>query len=121
MSSVIIIDWHNSNPRRAKTAESQAPSITHTQALTSLRLTHASLLEEHGSTLALLRQEQSQRASVLAASEEQIAEIERLRNEVSRQRQDASTQKRKWEVAERECGFLRALLVRVSVRLQCPN
>lgn len=106
--------------RMARTIEaspSAKPALTVIQNLSELRLTHARLLEEHGSTIALLRtREAEQRRAETALSEAQSiitslkAEVHSLEDTKTRWEQQA-------KLAEREVGGLKALVVCVRALL----
>src|ERR1700730_16610005 len=85
--------------------------IAQTNALANIRLAHASLLEEHGSTLALLRQHESQVASLHATNDKLTQESLQLHADSMFLKDSLARKQKKWEVGEREIGFLRALLV----------
>ncbi|XP_006457197.1 hypothetical protein AGABI2DRAFT_188863 [Agaricus bisporus var. bisporus H97] len=87
-----------------------APTISQTQTLTQLRLLHASLLEEHGSTLASLRTLESTNASLsdhLSSSATQIKQLQETIRELGSTARKADT---RVHLAEREVEFLQALV-----------
>lgn len=90
-------------------AQAGTPVIV-TQALADLRLSHARLLEEHGANIALLRQREArvlefeQRETELQDTIGSIQQQLRLAEEQLRQRDT------RFLLAEREVGFLQALL-----------
>ena len=102
--------------RANKTSDPDTPSntpISVTQSLSSLRLTHARLLEDHGSTTALLLQRETEiteLAQKQASAQETISSLEH--NLRSQQDQIVRRETRAL-LAEREVGFLQALLVGV--------
>ncbi|KAH9475542.1 Spindle assembly checkpoint component mad1 [Psilocybe cubensis] len=94
----------------SQNAQLSSTPIAVTKALSDLRLAHARLLEEHGSTVALLRQREAELADYErreAQSTQNISTLEQnqriLKDKIARR--DARTQ-----LAEREVTFLQALV-----------
>ena len=90
------------------------PSLSVIQSLSELRLTHARLLEEHGANIAVLRSREAElgrmNESLLEAQETMgtlQGEVRLLKDKVARREQRA-------QLAERETGFLQALVVRAD-------
>lgn len=82
-----------------------------TQSLSTLRLTHARLLEEHGSNVALLHhREQELEASQTREAEAQDT-IKDLRSEVRTLKDTVTRSNHKVSLAEREISFLQAMVV----------
>lgn len=101
--------------RAKKDALSGTPSetsITVIQNLSSLRLAHARLLEEHGANVALLRRREAE----LADAEARVTEISAIVEQLQQSARSASDKIAKLEhagsLADREIGFLQALNVR---------
>ena len=90
-------------------AQAGTPVIV-TQTLSDLRLSHARLLEEHGANTALLRQ----REAYILESEQRETELQETIGSIQQQLRSAEEQLRQREtrflLAEREIGFLQALL-----------
>lgn len=84
--------------------------MTVTQSLKSLRLEHARLLEEHGSTTATLRTREGE----LLALDRRLADaqqnIQSLELEVRAAKEHATRKEQQTTLAEREVGFLQALV-----------
>jgi mitotic spindle assembly checkpoint protein MAD1 len=92
------------------TSKNATPTVSQTQTVTQLRLQHASLLEERGSTLASLRTLESTNASLnglLSASTTEIGQLKQTVLELRSTTIKADTQTR---LAEREVHFLQALV-----------
>jgi len=91
-------------------SKSSGTPVTITQSLSDLRLTHARLLEEHGATAALLRQSEAQ----LDKYEQREVELQNTISSLQQELRTAMTQVTRREaraaLAERETGFLQALL-----------
>ena len=83
-----------------------------TQALSDLRLTHARLLEEHGATVALLRQREAELADFERRDIQAQQTISTMEQEAKIAREKISRRETRASLAEREIGFLQALLVR---------
>ena len=106
---------HRANKSNEVGAPSE-PSLSVIQSLSELRLTHARLLEEHGANIAVLRTREAEIArtneSLLEAQETMgtlQGEVRLLKDKVARREQRA-------QLAEREVGFLQALVVRANTR-----
>jgi mitotic spindle assembly checkpoint protein MAD1 len=105
--------------RANKSAENTAstPSKTPvalTQSLSALRLTHARLLEDHGATKALLRQREAEITAFEQRESEAQHTADSLRAEVRGLREKVERSERTTALAEREVGFLQALVVCLS-------
>ncbi|KXN81362.1 hypothetical protein AN958_04749, partial [Leucoagaricus sp. SymC.cos] len=99
----------HSNPVFSTIHPSKVPTISETYFLASLRLSHATLLEQHGSTLATLRTLESTNTdlSSLADSTSLCSSLkEKLKAEKEGRRKDDVCA----PLAEREAGFLKALV-----------
>jgi mitotic spindle assembly checkpoint protein MAD1 len=105
--------------RANKSAENTAstPSKTPvalTQSLSALRLTHARLLEDHGATKALLRQREAEITAFEQRESEAQHTADSLRADVRGLREKVERSERTTALAEREVGFLQALVVCLS-------
>lgn len=106
---------HVSLLRASKNAETTTPSktpISVTQSLSALRLTHARLLEEHGVNVALLRRRESDLADAERREADAQATIEGLEGDLRTFIAKLERRERRTFLAEREVGFLQALVVR---------
>jgi mitotic spindle assembly checkpoint protein MAD1 len=115
--SSLTIDQY---PFRAnKSAENTAftPSKTPValiQSLSTLRLTHAHLLEDHEATKALLRQREAEITAFEQRESEAQHTADSLRAEVRGLREKVERSERTTALAKREVGFLQALVVCLS-------
>ena len=87
--------------------------ISVTQSLSELRLIHARLLEEHGAITALLRQREVEIAELARQQAEAKETISFLEHNLQIHQAQIVRRETKALLAEREVGFLQALLVRV--------
>jgi mitotic spindle assembly checkpoint protein MAD1 len=87
--------------------------ISVTQSLSELRLIHARLLEEHGAITALLRQREVEIAELARQQAEAKETISFLEHNLQTHRAQIVRRETKALLAEREVGFLQALLVSV--------
>ena len=76
-----------------------------------MRLTHARLLEDHGATNALLRQREAEITTFAQRESEAQHNADELQSRVKGLRDSLDRSERKCVLAEREVGFLQALLV----------
>ncbi|KAL1942225.1 hypothetical protein VTO73DRAFT_6289 [Trametes versicolor] len=98
-------EWASSEPA----TPSKTP-VSVTQSLSTLRLIHARLLEEHGSNVALLHhREQELEASQTREAEAQDT-IKDLRSEVRTLKDTVTRSNHKVSLAEREISFLQAMV-----------
>lgn len=81
------------------------------ETLSSLRLSHALLLEKHGSTTALLRQREVELADAQAHEVELLEFIDKVDEEKKQWRERCERKERERGLLEREVGFLGALVV----------
>lgn len=90
------------------------PSVSVIQSLSELRLTHARLLEEHGAQIAVLRSREAE----LARMNETVLETQQtmgtLQGEVQILKDKVARREQRAQLAEREVGFLQALVVRAN-------
>ena len=87
--------------------------ISVTQSLSELRLIHARLLEDHGSTTALLRQREVEIAELDRKQVEAQETISSLEHNLRTHQDQIVRRETRALLAEREVGFLQALLVGV--------
>ncbi|EAU81598.1 hypothetical protein CC1G_02614 [Coprinopsis cinerea okayama7 len=93
-----------------ESGESKAASAAVSQNLTELRLAHARLMEEHGATVASLRQREVEAAHLEkqeAVSQQKIQSLEEQLNSI---KQDLARKDSAKLLAEREVQYLQALL-----------
>ncbi|KAI0367856.1 MAD-domain-containing protein [Pilatotrama ljubarskyi] len=97
----------------ASSAEPATPSktpVSVTQSLSTLRLAHARLLEEHGSKMALLRHREQELVESQAREAEAQESIKDLRSEVRSLKDKLTRSNHKVSLAEREISFLQAMV-----------
>jgi mitotic spindle assembly checkpoint protein MAD1 len=92
-------------------------STSEINALASLRLVHASLLEEHGEAVARQSEHQASIASLSEKNDALNEEIASLKSVITALKDDVARKQKKWEVGRRESDFLRAILVRIYVQI----
>ncbi|KAJ7859581.1 MAD-domain-containing protein [Mycena leptocephala] len=86
-----------------------------TQGLSALRLKHAQLLEDHGATIALLRSKETELANAKLRVAEAQETIEKLESEVNVLNDKAFRCEQRTSLAEREVGFMKALVSSFSL------
>lgn len=86
------------------------PSLSLVQSLSELRLTHARLFEEHGATVAVLSSREAELTKTQEMLSETQATVGSLRAEVSMLKAKVTRREQRAQLAERETGFLRALV-----------
>ena len=104
--------------RANRSSDLNTPSntpISITQSLSELRLIHARLLEDHGSTTALLRQREAEIADLDRKQVEAQETISSLEQNLRSHQDQIARRETRALLAEREVGFLQALLVGVFV------
>jgi mitotic spindle assembly checkpoint protein MAD1 len=79
-----------------------------------LRLTHARLLEEHGASTALLRRRKAEISDLERREAETRQTVESLESDVRFLKEKVDRREHRAILAEREVGFLQALVVSVS-------
>jgi mitotic spindle assembly checkpoint protein MAD1 len=89
-----------------------ATPVSITQSLSTLRLEHAHLMEEHGADRATLRQREAELADVQAREVDARATADTLLQATRAAEDRAARAERTAALAEREVGFLKALNVR---------
>lgn len=85
-----------------------------TQNLSELRLTYTRLLEENGSTVAQLRRREAELVTLEGELEAEQQTVERLRHELDVVKDRASRFEQRAGLAERNTGFLKAMVVGLS-------
>ena len=103
---------------RVRNAAPETPAATPvsiTQSLSTLRLEHGHLLEEHGADRAALRQCEAELADVQAREVDSRATADALLQATRATEDHATRAERTAALAEREVGFLNALNVRSPV------
>lgn len=94
-----------------------ATPVSITQSLSTLRLEHAHLLEEHGADRAALRRCEAELADVQAREVDGRATVDALLQTTRAAEDRATRAERAAALSEREVGFLQALNVRSHPRL----
>jgi len=112
----LIFMYHRANKSNEISTLSK-PSLSVVQKLSELRLTHARLFEEHGATLAILRSREAELAKTQESLAEAQSTITALHAEVRGLKDKVTRRDQRTQLAERELGFLQALVVRM--RLVC--
>lgn len=107
---LIVMLW----PRASRAAPPSRTPVSVTQNLSDLRLTYARLLEENGSTVAQLRRREAELATLEGELEAEQQTVERLRHELDVVKDRASRFEQRAGLAERDTGFLKAMVVRSS-------
>lgn len=110
-----MVRFINRNGSRAsKAVENDTPSsipVSLTRSLSELRLSHATLLEEHGASMALLRRREAEMSDAERREADSRKVIEALQSEVRVLKENAQRGEQRVALAEREVGFLQALVV----------
>lgn len=97
-------EWASSSSSPAHTP------VSVTQALSNLRLTYATLLEEHGGTTARLRQRELELADLEQRERATQEAVQQLKNEAKALKETISRSEQSRVLAEREVGFLQAMV-----------
>ncbi|KAI0776999.1 mitotic checkpoint protein-domain-containing protein [Trametes elegans] len=84
--------------------------VSVTQSLSTLRLAHARLLEEHGSTVALLRHREQELEESQAREVQTQDALKELRSQVRTLKDRATRSEHKVALAQREINFLQAMV-----------
>ncbi|KAJ7293280.1 spindle assembly checkpoint component Mad1 [Mycena rebaudengoi] len=105
----------NQESTAASTSTPSKTPVSITQDLSSLRLAHARLVEDHGGTVALLRSKEAELSNAEARAAEAQATIEKLENEVNTLNDKAYRYEQRTRLAEREVGFMKALVSSYSL------
>lgn len=88
----------------------RAPAVGMSQTVTSLRMTNALLQEEHGATAALLRRRESELADAERRDAEARKRVIQLEEDAKELKHHGARRERRLDIAEREVGFLKALV-----------
>ena len=104
--------------RASKAAEPSKTPISVTQSLSALRLTYARLLEEHGANVALLRRREAELAELDAQLQGEQAKVDELQRSLEAVTDKARRLEARADLAERDVGFLKAMLVRGTAKKQ---
>ncbi|KAJ6610457.1 spindle assembly checkpoint component Mad1 [Mycena sp. CBHHK59/15] len=88
-------------------------SVTHS--LSALRLEHAQLLEDHGATVALLRSKEAELANAESRITDAQEAIEKLESQINTLNDKAYRCEQRTLLAEREVGFMKALVSSFSL------
>lgn len=110
--------------RASKTNESATPSkapASVTRSLSTLRLEHGRLMEEHGALKALLRQKEHELSEATTQHTESQTVIEDLESRLKASEDKIGRSDRKVILAEREASFLQAMMVRLHPSLYSSN
>ncbi|KAJ6591138.1 spindle assembly checkpoint component Mad1 [Mycena vulgaris] len=100
---------------RNQEASTSTPPVSITHSLSTLRMQHAQLLEDHGVTSALLRAKEVELADGERRAADAQEAIERLEGEVGILTDKAARCKQRAALADREVGFMKALLSSYSL------
>ncbi|KAL4076619.1 mitotic checkpoint protein-domain-containing protein [Scleroderma yunnanense] len=100
-------EWAN---KSSETRTPSNPSLSVVQNLSELRLTHARLLEEHGSTLAILRSQEAELTKAQESLSDAQSTITVLHAEIRGLKDKVTRRDQRVQLAERELGFLQALV-----------
>lgn len=101
--------------RASKVSGPSHTPISVTQSLSSLRLDNARLLEENGSNVALLRVKDAELVNAQRSLQELESEVERVGDEAGSLKDRLGRAEQRAVLAERETGFLQAMVVRIVV------
>lgn len=104
---------HHPEPDFLSASTSGAPPVALTQQIATIRLEHAALLESHGSTAALLRSREAELAAARGQSEKFCKTVASLEEHIRLLDQKIRRRETRLSTAEREIGFLQALVVRL--------
>lgn len=91
--------------------------VSVTQTLTALRLEHARLLEEHGASVALLRQREAELADFERRDAQAREMISNLEQNLTVANEKISRRETRTLIAEREVNFLQALVVSLTTSI----
>lgn len=97
--------------RASRPSTASNTPVTLTETLSTLRLTHARLLEEHGSSTALLRRREAELASLAEREAEACRRVETFESDMDNMRDSLEHKEAKVRLVEREVGFLKAMVV----------
>ncbi|KAG6373668.1 spindle assembly checkpoint component Mad1 [Boletus reticuloceps] len=111
-------EWANKSHEAGMPSE---PSLSVVQSLSELRLTHARLLEEHGANIAVLRSREAELARVNESFLEAQRTMETLQGEVQLLNDKVVRREQRAQLAEREVGFLQALVASFTAEDQASR
>ena len=106
---------HPQGPSSLSSSTSGAPPVALTQQLAALRLEHANLLEGHGSTAALLRSREAELDATRTQVEKLTKTVVSLEEHIRTLDQKVLRRETRLAMADREIGFLQALVVRLDL------
>ena len=89
----------------------QSTPVSITKSLSELRLAHARLAEEHVSSVALLRRREKELADAQTRITEDEHTIGELKTELELVKGKAGRQEARAQLAERDVGYLKAMVV----------
>ncbi|KAI9568312.1 hypothetical protein HD554DRAFT_2260081 [Boletus coccyginus] len=111
-------EWAN------KSSEAGMPSglsLSVIQSLSELRLTHVRLLEEHGANIAVLRSREAELARINESLLEAQRTLETSQGEVQMLKDKVARREQRTQLAEREVGFLQALVASFTAEDQASH
>ncbi|KAF8129065.1 spindle assembly checkpoint component Mad1, partial [Boletus edulis] len=111
-------EWANKSHEAGTPPE---PSLSVVQSLSELRLTHARLLEEHGANIAVLRSREAELARVNESFLEAQRTMETSQGEVQLLNDKVVRREQRAQLAEREVGFLQALVASFTAEDQASR
>lgn len=106
-------DFHYRANKSNESSTPSKPSLSVVQNLSELRLTHARLFQEHGATLVILRSREAELAKLQESLSEAQSTISVLHAEVRGLKDKVTRRDQRVQLADRELGFLQALVVRI--------
>ncbi|KAF8556643.1 hypothetical protein OG21DRAFT_1506223 [Imleria badia] len=111
-------EWANKSNEVGTPSE---PSLSVIQSLSELRLTHARLLEEHGANIAILRSREAELARLTETLSEAQGSTVTLQGEVQALKDKVARREQRAQLAEREVGFLQALVASFTAEDQASR
>lgn len=105
-------EWANKSAEAAQTSTAHSLSVS--------RLDHARLLEEHGSTKALLLSREAENADLESRNAELATKVEELESKKRTLEDSLLRKQHQVDLAERDVKFLRALVVCISPSFPFP-
>ncbi|KAJ2918857.1 hypothetical protein MD484_g1475, partial [Candolleomyces efflorescens] len=109
-TDITMLNTTPSKKRHLDSSSSTGVPVAITQTLSTLRLTHAKLLEEHGSTSALLKRREAELANLEKRETETQEVILGLESDLKSVEEELKRKEGARQVAEREVRYLQALL-----------
>ncbi|TFK81214.1 MAD-domain-containing protein [Polyporus arcularius HHB13444] len=107
-------EWCVFVPSSAEPTTPSKTPVSVTQSLSSLRLAHARLMEEHGSNVALLRHREQEITELQTRDAEAQETLKELRAEIRALKDRVTRSEHKVTLAEREVSFLQAMVASYS-------